>query len=70
MNTFYSLILSWFKENKRDLPWRGNVLSAALTSDTVDNIEISPLPIKKPTRKCKQWELNENVKNNLVDLFV
>ena len=25
MNTFYSLILSWFKENKRDLPWRGNV---------------------------------------------
>ena len=25
MNTFYSLILNWFKENKRDLPWRGNV---------------------------------------------
>ena len=44
--------------------------NAITESYSVDNIEISPLPIKKPTRKCKQWVLNENVKNSLVDLFV
>lgn len=37
--------------------------------DTID-IKVSPLPLKRPTCKCKSWVLDESVKNELVNLFV
>ena len=33
----------------------------------VKEFEISPLPLKKPTLKCKSWTLNEKI---LEELFV
>lgn len=34
------------------------------------NIEISPLPLKKPKGKCKYWTLSEEVKQRMETLFV
>ena len=35
----------------------------------VKNLEISPLPLKKPTSKCGNWELNDEIVTELVGLF-
>ena len=36
----------------------------------VTDFDISPLPLKKVTGKCKQWVLNEEVLNSLAELFI
>ena len=33
------------------------------------NIEIAPLPLKKPKGKCKYWSLSEEVKQRMEQLF-
>ena len=35
----------------------------------VANIDVKPLPLKKPTRKCGLWSLSEDVKKELINLF-
>lgn len=39
-------------------------------SYTVDDIKLSPTILKEPTKKCKNWELSENVVEYLKTLFV
>lgn len=36
----------------------------------VTKIEVEPVPLKKPTNKCGQWELSKEVLEELVNLFV
>lgn len=36
---------------------------------SVKNLEIAPLPLKKPTNKCGLWELNNEVLNELIGAF-
>ena len=36
----------------------------------VKTLEIEPLPLKKPTLKCSNWELRKDILDSLTDLFV
>ena len=36
---------------------------------SVTNLEIAPLPIKRPELKCSKWELNDVVKDEVLGLF-
>lgn len=36
----------------------------------VTKLEVEPVPLKKPTNKCGQWELDLEVANSLINLFV
>ena len=38
---------------------------------SIDNInfDIKPLPLKKPSVKCPQWELNNDIINSFVESF-
>ena len=36
----------------------------------ITGIDIKPLPLKKPELKCGKWELSEEVKNQVLTLFV
>ena len=36
---------------------------------SIENIEIKPLPLKKPTCKCGNWALSSDVRNSLEELF-
>ena len=36
---------------------------------TVKNLEIEPVPLKKPTLKCGKWCLSEEVKEEVLALF-
>lgn len=35
----------------------------------VKNLEILPVPLKKPTLKCGKWTLNDGIKKELETLF-
>ena len=37
---------------------------------SVANIELKPLPLKKPTKNCKRWRLDSSIKAELENLFV
>lgn len=36
----------------------------------VESVEISPIPLKKPTAKCGQWKLDESVLEEIRNMFV
>jgi hypothetical protein len=43
--------------------------SAVTESYKLVNMDIAPLPLKKPTSKCKHWQLNDDVRSKLEELF-
>ena len=44
---------------------------AAAGNYSIDGMvfELKPLPLKKPSVKCPQWELNNNIINSFVESF-
>ena len=36
----------------------------------VTRLEVEPVPLKNPTKKCGEWALSEEVKEKLTELFV
>lgn len=43
--------------------------SAVTEAYKVTNMDIAPLPLKKPLSKCKHWSLSEEVRNRMETLF-
>lgn len=37
---------------------------------SVKNLEIEPVPLKKPELKCKRWSLSEAAREEVLNLFV
>lgn len=54
------------EENKNTVLTKASAITEAYK---LVNIEISPLPLKKPKGKCKYWTLSEEVQNQLIQLF-
>jgi hypothetical protein len=58
------------EENKNTVLTKMKDAASAITEAyKLVNIEISPLPLKKPKGKCKYWTLSEEVQNQLLQLF-
>lgn len=49
---------------------KNKIKEAAGDSYIVTQLDIVPAPLKMPTKKCKNWELKEDIKTNLANLFV
>ena len=59
------------EENKNTVLTKMKEAASAITEAyKLVNIEISPLPLKKPKGKCKYWTLSEEVKQRMETLFV
>lgn len=59
------------EENKNTVLTKMKDAASAITEAyKLVNIEISPLPLKKPKGKCKYWTLSEEVKQRMETLFV
>lgn len=58
------------EENKNTVLTKMKDAASAITEAyKLVNIEISPLPLKKPKGKCKYWTLSEEVKQRMESLF-
>jgi L-asparaginase II len=58
------------EENKNTVLTKMKDAASAITEAyKLVNIEISPLPLKKPKGKCKYWSLSEEVKQRMESLF-
>lgn len=58
------------EENKNTVLTKMKEAASAITEAyKLVNIEISPLPLKKPKGKCKYWTLSEEVKQRMESLF-
>ena len=58
------------EENKKTVLTKMKDAASAITEAyKLVNIEISPLPLKKPKGKCKYWSLSEEVKQRMESLF-
>ena len=58
------------EENKNTVLTKMKDAASAITEAyKLVNIEISPLPLKKPKGKCKYWTLSEEVKKRMESLF-
>ena len=59
------------EKNQKDAEDKVN---AAIESAGIKNYNISvtlqPVPLKKPTLKCKEWTLSNEIKENIESLFV
>lgn len=49
---------------------KNKIKEAAGESYIVTELTLAPAPLKAPTKKCKNWELSNTVKESLVNLFV
>lgn len=66
---------SYFCKNEKNMEDAKKRLNEAIENSGVKKthevtVSISPLPLKKPIAKCKEWALSESVKEQLANLFV
>lgn len=67
--------VAYFCKNEKNLSDAKKKLEEAIENSGIKSthkveVSIEPLPLKKPIAKCKEWSLNEEIKNSLVNLFV
>jgi len=65
----------YFCDNEKNMADAQKKLQDAIENSGVEKthkvtVSIEPLPLKKPTAKCKEWNLDNDIKEALETLFV